>query len=283
MIDPFESCPELVRQSKDFVIKYCVGICEKYPWWDFPHVLGEATYLACNAVRLFKPELGNWERFLEYHLRHLHSIAEQKDEDYEITGTTRAQWERRIVRLGSDLYEWDDLDRIVNLQPWDKASKRKRRRMRKPIFPDGDGTAVVQAGDWGFIAFRLGSRLSYAELCKLLRTHGLTPNGESVDRYDVNEPRIPRPSLRVRRICKGWAIDPRRMRFMDQTLEEAAVEIEDGLAEDEVPIFNWMMSEDKRSQSDLAREHGITTGNLSKIKGRIADKFVDWCNRNGKI
>jgi hypothetical protein len=70
---------------------------------------------------------------------------------------------------------------------------------------------------------------------------------------------------------------------MDQMLEEAAVEIEDGLAEDEVPIFNWMMSEDKRSQCDLAREHGFTTGNLSKIKGRIADKFLDWCNRNGKI
>jgi DNA-binding MarR family transcriptional regulator len=91
------------------------------------------------------------------------------------------------------------------------------------------------------------------------------------------------PSFRVRRICKGWVIDQRRMRLMDNILAEAAVEIEDGLAEDEVPIFNWMMSEDKRTQSDLARQRGLTKGNLSKIKGRIADKSMEWCNRNGKI
>jgi hypothetical protein len=140
--DPFANCPELVQQSWDFIIKQCIKCCEKYPWWDFLSVLAKAIELSCNAARLFKPELGNWETFLGYHLRGLTSVAEEKEEDHYIG---RAQWERSQARLGSNIYEWDDLAALASQQRWwdGYSATRRRRRMRKPIFPEGDGTRVV--------------------------------------------------------------------------------------------------------------------------------------------
>lgn len=278
--DPFADCPERVRQSEDFIIKRCIKTCERYPWWDFPSVLDKAKEFARNADRLFKPELGDWEKFLGLHLRALISFAERKHEDDDIS---RAQWERSLVRLGSNLYEWDDMARLVNQQQWwNETSVRRRRRMRKPIFPDGDGTRVVFYNTDGFTAFRLGFRINHDDLPALL-LRGLMPAGGEVDRYQCKPTAGTKPSLRSRRITKGWGLNGRAA-YMDPVLMDAAGDIEDKLTEQEVPVFHWMMSiDDRRNQSELARDLDLTKGALSKIIKRLSSRFREWCNQHGKI
>jgi hypothetical protein len=233
--DRFADCPGRVRQSRDFILRHCIKICEDYPWWDFDSVLDKAKEYACNADRLFNPDLGSWETFLGYHLRALIGFAERKDADDD--GATRAQWERAQVHLGSNLYEWDDGMRLANsLQRWWEGSsfKRRRRRMRKPNFPDGDGTRVVFYSADGFTAFRLGFRVNHDDLSALL-LRGLMPAVGDIDRYHY-EPAQPKPSLRARRITKGWGLNGRAA-HMDTVLIEAAHDIEDSLTEQEVPVF----------------------------------------------
>jgi hypothetical protein len=281
--DPFASCPDLVQQARDFIIKRCIECCEKYPWWDFPSVLACAIELSCNAARMFRSELGSFEIFLGYHLRGLISIAEQETEDDQFGGFTRAQHERSQVRLGSNIYEWDELSALASQQRWwDGASiSRKRRRMRKPIFPDGDGTRVVFYSGGGFTAFRLGFRINHDDLPAIL-LRGLMPDAGPIDVYRHDKKPNPKVSARIRRITKGWGLNGRAA-HMDSALVQAAQEIEPQLTtEQDWAVFNWMMSEDRRSQTKLADALGLTKGGLSKARRRIAEMFRVWCAEHYK-
>jgi hypothetical protein len=134
----------------------------------------------------------------------------------------------------------------------------------------------------GFTAFRLGFRINHDDLPALL-LRGLMPAGGDIDRYHYEPLAQSKPSLRARRITKGWGLNGRAA-YMDTVLAEAAHNIEDGLTEQEVPVFHWMMSTgDRRNQSELARDLDLTKGALSKIIKRLSGQFRDWCNQRGKI